>query len=346
VDHRARCQGGGKDRRHRRRREPEAAQQPEGQLADMAQQLVGSQQIVVGGQEVYTVLLPREDGSPPLPLSVQRPGHALTVGGRTPVDRSSRWLARVPGKPRPEDGPSRRRHPRCRGTHRSCPKGLAVPIGIPCQPPPIDGHVPHRRSAPDRPRPQRPADGLGGMWRKRRLQVGQPPQQVGEPVASECLLEGLRVRGVGQQDRLGEGTAKPVGLSLAEVGCGKGHQQLLMELRGRRPQLAWLPNLGLQQRLDRSKVRWRLAAVVEPPGTFQVRPHLFQQQPGPRQRVELSDADELLQAGLPALPGTRDVGVEQLGHMPAQDEGRDHAVPGGIASAVNGRPSRLRTGPG
>jgi hypothetical protein len=45
------------------------------------------------------------------------------------------------------------------------------------------------------------------MWRKGRLQVGQPPQQVGQPVASKDLLEGLGVLGVGQQDCLGKGTA-------------------------------------------------------------------------------------------------------------------------------------------
>ena len=44
---------------------------------------------------------------------------------------------------------------------------------------------------------------------KSRLQVGQPPQQVGQPVASKDLLEGLGVLGVGQQDRLGKGTAGP-----------------------------------------------------------------------------------------------------------------------------------------
>jgi hypothetical protein len=59
------------------------------------------------------------------------------------------------------------------------------------------------------------------MGRKGRLQVGQPPQQVGQPVASKDLLEGLRVLGVGQQDRFGKGTAKPVGLAQAEVGCGR-----------------------------------------------------------------------------------------------------------------------------
>jgi hypothetical protein len=93
------------------------------------------------------------------------------------------------------------------------------------------------------------------MGRKGRLQVGQPPHQVGQPKASKDLLEGLGVLGVGQQDRLGKGTAKPVGLAQAEVGCGQGHQQLLMQRCDRRLQLAWLADLGLQQRLDGIKVR-------------------------------------------------------------------------------------------
>src|SRR5512132_4721053 len=107
----------------------------------MAEQLISGQQIVVGGQQVHAVLLAREEGLPQLTLSAQRPDDALTIRGRAPVDRSSWQLPRMPGPPRPEGGPSRRRNTRRRGAHRPCPERLAFRLGIRYWPLPIEGQA-------------------------------------------------------------------------------------------------------------------------------------------------------------------------------------------------------------
>jgi hypothetical protein len=99
-----------------------------------------------------------------------------------------------------------------------------------------------------------------------------------------------------------------------------------------RPELARLAHIGLQQRLDGAGVGGLLAGAAEPPSAFKIDPHLGKQQPGPGQRIELADAGEPVHAGRPALGGPWDVGVEQLGHMPAEHERRDDRVPGGVGA--------------
>jgi hypothetical protein len=114
-----------------------------------------------------------------------------------------------------------------------------------------------------------------------------------------------------------------------------------MQLPHGRLQLAWRSHLGLQQRLDGARVWWLLAGIAEPPRAVQIRLHLGQEKPGLGERIQIPDAGELSRAGLPALHRAGDVGVEQLGHMPSEDERRDDAVSGSISGAA-GRRSSLR----
>jgi hypothetical protein len=114
--------------------------------------------------------------------------------------------------------------------------------------------------------------------------------------------------------------------------AGQGHQQLAVQLDHGRPELARLAHIGLQQRLDGAGVGELLVGAAELPGELEIDPHLGEQQPGPGQRIELADAGEPVHVGLPALRGPWDLGVEQLGHMPAEHERRDDRVPGGVGA--------------
>ena len=256
-----------------------------------------AQQVVVGGQQVEAVPLAGQHGPPQLALAMQRPGDALAVGSGRPVHRSG-------GRPA---GPPRQRRPRV-----------------------VDGPPQGRGVAPGRPRRSDPLTASAAWGGNADLRSTQPPQQVVQPEAGEGWPEGLRLLGVGQQGGLGQGPAEPVGLAQPEVSRGQGHQQPAVQLGHGHAELARLAHVGLQQRLYRTGVGPLRAGAAEPPGDGEIDPHLGEQQPGPGQRIELADAGEPVHVGWPALRGPWDVGVEQLGHMPAEHERRDDRVRGGI----------------
>jgi hypothetical protein len=114
-------------------------------------------------------------------------------------------------------------------------------------------------------------------------------------------LEGLRVLGIRQQGSFGQGSAKPIGLSQAEVRRGQGHQQLSVQLGEGRLQLTWLPHLRVQQRLDGAQIRFLLSGIVQPPGAPHISLHLSQEQPGLGERIKFPDANQLYQIGLAVL---------------------------------------------